>query len=124
MRISLLIAAFGALGANARYWLDSAVAKRFSGDFPLGILVINVSGSFALGVLAASFARKSNITQDLQIALTVGFLGAFTTFSTFSLQTVKLIQAADYAAAALNVFGNLALGLTAAFLGLLAGQAA
>lgn len=122
MRFSLMIGALGALGANARYWIDKAVSKRFIGPFPWGVFLINVSGSFVLGLLAAAFAGKWNLDKGLQAALTVGFLGAFTTFSTFSLQTVQLIQQAEYLNASLNIFGSVALGLAAAFLGLQLGQ--
>lgn len=123
MRISLLIGVFGALGANARYWLDTVVSRRFGEGFPMGIFLINVAGSFALGLLAAAFAGRWDLSKQMQDALTVGFLGAFTTFSTFSLQTVRLVQSGEHLTAAINAFGSLAAGLAAALLGLVAGRA-
>jgi CrcB protein len=87
----LLVAVGGALGAAARYLLDRAVAVRQTGPFPLGTLVINVSGSIALGLLLGLAIAQQLPTSVVALAGT-GFLGAYTTFSTFTFETLRLLE--------------------------------
>jgi CrcB protein len=122
VRTVVWIGIAGALGALARYDLGTAVGQRFP-NFPWGTLVINVSGSFALGLLFVVLTERTTASPELRSALTIGFLGAYTTFSTFSLETVKLIEDGAMVAAAMNVVGNVALGLTAAWAGVALGRA-
>lgn len=122
MRTIVWIGIAGALGTLARYGLGTAVAQRFP-NFPWGTLVINVSGSFALGLLFVVLTERTTASPELRSALTIGFLGAYTTFSTFSLETVRLIEDGAMVAAAMNVVGNVALGLTAAWAGVALGRA-
>ncbi|MFN8233068.1 MAG: fluoride efflux transporter CrcB [Actinomycetota bacterium] len=117
------VAAAGALGALARYGLGGLIAQRFPTLFPWDTLVINVSGSFVLGLLFVVLTERWNAPPMLRTALTIGFLGAYTTFSTFSLETVRLLEDASYGLAMLNVGASLALGLGAAWLGLTLGRA-
>jgi len=88
----VLIAVGGAAGAVTRYLVDNAVLDRFSGAFPLGILVVNLSGAFVLGLLAAWIVDRGWLPADLRAPLIVGFLGAYTTFSTLMLDSWRLAE--------------------------------
>ena len=115
----LAVAIGGALGALARFGVSTAVAAAFGTRFPLGTLVVNVAGSFAMGWLFALFAGRMDISPELRLLVTTGLLGAFTTFSTFSVETLVLLQADRWVAGAANVLLSVALCLGAAWLGTL-----
>ena len=117
------VAVAGALGALARYGIGSVVSARYSGAFPLGTFLINVSGSFLLGLLFAVLTEQVLLSPALRATVTVGFLGAFTTFSTFSLETFRLLEDGALGVAALNALGSLAAGLVAVWLGVSIGRA-
>ena len=119
----LLIGAFGALGAVSRYAVDGWVSRAARGEFPWGTLVINVGGSFLLGILVAVTSSRLLDHPNWRIALGVGFLGAFTTFSTFTYETVRLAEDSAYTLALLNVLAMTGVGLLAAAGGLLLGRA-
>jgi len=119
----LLVATFGAAGAVSRYAVDGLFAEATAGRFPLGTFLINVVGSFALGVLVAVTTERLLIGPDWRIALGVGFLSAFTTFSTYTYDTIRLAESSQWGFALANAFGMLALGLAAAFAGLALGRA-
>jgi CrcB protein len=112
----------GACGAVHRYLVDHAVQRRAGGEFPLGTLVINASGSFVLGVLTASALHHGVSAAWLTVAGT-GLIGAYTTFSTFAFDTVRLAEAGRWRPAAVNVALSIGLGLGAAALGLAVGAA-
>jgi CrcB protein len=118
----VLIAAGGAAGAVARYLVDTAVLDRFAGAFPLGILVVNASGAFVLGVLAALIIDRGVLPSDLRSPLLVGFLGAYTTFSTLMLDSWRLVEDGLPALAAVNIAGSVALGVAAVVAGLWLGR--
>lgn len=118
----LLVALGGALGALSRYGLG-LLASRLAGhfvSFPLMTLLINVGGSFALGLLTALVGRGV-LPPEARLLLGVGFLGAYTTFSTFSVDTDGLLLRGEYGKAALYLGGNVGLGVAAALLGRLCG---
>lgn len=117
------VAVAGALGALARYGLGGLMSQRLPTVFPWDTLVINVSGSFVLGFLFVLLTERWNVPPTLRTAITIGFLGAYTTFSTFSLETVRLLEDGSYGLAMLNVGTSLILGLAAAWLGLTIGRA-
>jgi CrcB protein len=102
--------------------LGSWFGQRYPG-FPWGTLFINVSGSFVLGVLFALLVERAGASPTVRIALTTGLMGAYTTFSTFSLETYRLVEDGAMGQAALNVVGNLVLGLVAVSLGVILGRA-
>jgi CrcB protein len=117
--VGLVIA--GACGALLRYLVDHEVQQRVGSDFPLGILLVNVSGCLVLGVLTGSALHHGVSGRWLTVAGT-GFVGAYTTFSTFSLDTVRLIGEEDWVSALVNVVVSLAAGVGAAALGLALGS--
>ena len=119
----VLIAVGGALGAVGRYIVDVAVLDRFAGAFPLGILVVNVSGAFAVGVLAALIIDRGTLPADLRAPIMVGFLGAYTTFSTLMLDSWRLIEDGLPLLAMANIVGSAVLGLVAVAAGLWLGRA-
>lgn len=88
----LAVAAGGALGAVVRYLVAIGSGRLFGTDFPWGTLIINVTGSFLIGLFAALFATRWNLPQTARIFLTVGICGGYTTFSTFSLDAWYLIE--------------------------------
>ena len=116
----LLVAIGGALGALSRYALDRAVVAAL-GPTVLGIFLINVTGSFLLGIFVASANDQWSSSYRLLIA--VGFLGSYTTFSTLTVASVQLAQSGEITRAALNIGGSIAVGLAAAFAGILVGRA-
>ena len=118
----LLVAVFGAAGAISRYWLDGRVSDLVHGQFPWGTFVINVVGAFLLGLLVALTTERLLPHPNWRIALGIGFLGSFTTFSTYTYETVKLAEDGAIGMALLNSIGMLALGLLAAASGLALGR--
>lgn len=119
----LFIGLGGFAGAVTRYLVDGAVSDRTGGGFPWGTLVINVSGSFVLGLLFAMSAERAILPADIRGPLMIGFLGAYTTFSTFMLESWRLIESGAWGPAIANLGGSVALGLVAMFLGLTVGRA-
>ncbi|MCF7825494.1 MAG: fluoride efflux transporter CrcB [Candidatus Marinimicrobia bacterium] len=106
----------GFLGAIGRYWI-SGLAQRLSDRFPLGTLSVNLLGSFLLGFFATLFLEKMMVNQELRLLLLVGLLGAFTTYSTFSLETLNLLRTGEWMFAGLNIVTNLAGTLIAVWAG-------
>ncbi len=107
----------GAAGALARYLLDGFVQDRTAGAFPWGTFVINVSGAFALGLLTGA-ALYHGFPSTPRIVLGTGFCGAYTTFSTFTFESVRLLEEDGRTEALLNVAGNLVVAVAAAAAGL------
>lgn len=103
MRIVLAIAIGGAMGAVSRHYAAVWVMRALGTGFPFGTLAVNVLGSFLMGVLAELLALKVTLPLEIRALFTVGFLGAFTTFSTFSLEAVLLIERHQHLQAALYV---------------------
>lgn len=111
------VALAGALGALARYLVHGAVQSRASGLFPYGTVVVNIGGSLAVGVLTGLFLYHG-LDADVRTIVGTGFLGAYTTFSSFSYETLGLLRDDAPRAAAVNAFGSVAAGLVAAAIGL------
>lgn len=109
----------GAIGTAARFWLSGAIAERFGYTFPLGTLLVNVSGSFVIGALAAMAdpAGRWSVAPSAREFLMIGVCGGYTTFSSFSLQTLTLAQNGEWLHAAANVIGSITLCLLAVWLG-------
>lgn len=119
MRV-LIIAIGGALGALARHELGSLIARRWTGQFPLGTWIINLSGALAIGIFLTIYGERATIHpnwQNWRLLIAVGFLGAFTTFSTFEYETLRLILDGNLPTALLYVATSLLLGLLAVWIG-------
>ena len=114
------VAIGSALGGVARHWCTLAAARWFGAAFPWGTLIVNVVGSFVMGLLAAWFAFKAGVgwSQHARLLLTTGFLGGFTTFSTFSLDTALLWERDAYAVAIVYVVVSVLFGVVGLFAGL------
>ena len=119
MVYSLAVAAGGALGALSRYWLMLWVAALGATRFPWGTLLVNVLGSCAIGVLYVLISEKLVLTEHWRALLVGGYLGAFTTFSTFSIDALLLLQEGRVLPAAAYVGGSVLLCLTGAWLGMM-----
>lgn len=105
----------GALGALARFWMVGATHAVFGKDFPYGVLSVNVIGSFLIGLISFWFLQKGNQDESLlRLMVVVGFLGSFTTFSTFSLDTLNLLLEGHTFRAFLNIIANVFICLLAA----------
>jgi CrcB protein len=118
MQLILAIAVGGAIGAVTRHLFSAEVMRLIGGDFPWGILLVNILGSLIMGVLAELFALKWGASLEMRAFLTVGILGGFTTFSTFSLDTALLIERGQILSAGLYVLASVAGSVGALFLGL------
>ncbi len=118
------IAIGSALGGVSRYALSVAIQNRSGAVFPAGTLIVNVTGSVVAAFLLRYALESPAITPQTRALLVTGFCGAYTTFSTFSYETVKLVQDGDYRRAALNVVLNVGLALVAAFIGFAAAHEA
>jgi len=115
----LLVGLGGALGSMARHGLNHVVHQRnLGGTFPAGIFLINVAGSVAIGLVAGALASgRWSLSFEGRTFVVVGLLGGFTTFSSFSLDTLTLLREGNLASAALNVVGQVSLSLAGAWLG-------
>lgn len=111
----------GGLGAVCRYGVTTAVGMLLGGMFPWGTLIVNLVGSLLMGVVLGALlplAKSLQLLPDsLRLLLTVGFLGGFTTFSSFSMETLTLLRGDSFFLAAVNVVGSIVLGLAAAYIG-------
>ena len=113
----LAIAAGGAGGALLRYWVSMGVYAVFGRQFPVGTLAVNVLGSLLMGVLYVLFMERMSVSPELRAGLLIGLLGAFTTFSTFSIETLNLIEQADYWKAVSNILLSVVACIMATWLG-------
>jgi len=113
-----LIALFGAIGTLARYGLQGIVQARTGPGFPSGTLVVNVSGCLLLGFLGQLTLNRMVLSPDMRVAMTIGFFGGYTTFSSFGWETVKMFEDGNWAYAAIYVTASVLVGLAFVFLGI------
>ncbi len=111
----------GGLGAVCRYGVTTAVGMLLGGMFPWGTLIVNLVGSLLMGLVLGALLPLAKslqlLPESLRVLLTVGFLGGFTTFSSFSMETLTLLRGDSFFLAAVNVVGSIVLGLAAAYIG-------
>jgi CrcB protein len=113
----LLVVIGGGTGALARYVAASAIMTRFGGKFPLGTLVINVTGSFLIGFLMTILTERFKLDPNWRLLLVVGFLGGYTTFSSFEWETYSSVRDGGLWTGMLNVVSSVMLGYVAVTLG-------
>lgn len=118
----LMIAAGGAVGSMLRFMLSSGVHRLAGRDFPYGTLSVNVIGSLLMGILYILLIERASLGAEWRALLLVGFLGAFTTFSTFSIETLNLLENGEVIKAGTNVFLSVFLCLLAAWSGVIVGR--
>ncbi len=122
MMQTLAIGAGGALGALLRFWVSTAVYGWLGRGFPWGTLAVNLLGSLAMGILYILLLERLTTGPEMRALLLVGFLGAFTTFSTFSIETFNLIEQAEIGKALLNVGVSVVACVLAAWAGVILGR--
>ncbi|MGB3866524.1 MAG: fluoride efflux transporter CrcB [Xanthobacteraceae bacterium] len=118
LQLIAAVALGGAVGSVARYLAGIGAGRIFGTDFPWGTLLINIAGSFLIGVFVESFALRWDLPQAARVFLTVGVCGGFTTFSTFSLESFLLIERGQFGPAAAYIVASVALSIVALFGGL------
>ena len=119
---TLAIAAGGALGAVLRYWVSLGVYAWLGRGFPWGTLAVNVLGSFLMGFLYILLVERLSLGVEARAFMLIGFLGAFTTFSTFSIETFNLIEQAQLVKALLNVLVSVLVCVSATWMGVILGR--
>jgi CrcB protein len=119
----LVVGIGGFLGAIARFWLGAYVANQMGTRFPYGTFVINISGSFCIGLIMTLLTERSNLSPNWRYLIPVGFIGAYTTFSTFEYETLRNFQDGQAAVGLLNVGLSLLVGFIAVWLGVVLGRA-
>lgn len=122
MRV-IWIGAAGFLGTILRYWVDGWISRLTAGGFPWGTFAINVSGCFLIGLLTTILSERVIPHPTVRIAVTFGFIGSYTTFSTFAYETLHQLQNGATKLALVNVICSVILGIGAAWVGVVAGSA-
>lgn len=122
MQSFLLISLGAVLGANCRYWLGGWAVQRFGAAFPYGNLIINLSGSFILGLFMVLVTDRFMVDPHLRLLVAIGFLGSYTTFSSYTYESVSLVLSGQLWLGLLNLFGSSLLGGLATLLGIWLGR--
>ena len=117
MRIFWSVAVGGALGCVSRYYLTAFIQQRVGPSFPVGTLIINITGSFLLGFIMRYALQSGAISAETRMLLTSGFCGGYTTFSTYSYETAMMLDDGEYGRAAIYVGTSVVLALAGTFLG-------
>ncbi|WP_298438501.1 fluoride efflux transporter CrcB [Geobacter sp.] len=122
MQTILLIALFGALGCVSRYLLSGWVYGVLGRGLPYGTFAVNIIGAFLIGLIMEFGIRSTLLPSELRSALTIGFLGGLTTFSTFSYETFKLLEDGEFLTASVNVLASVVVCLACTWAGILAAR--
>jgi len=112
----------GFLGAIARFWLGGFISNRLGAKFPYGTFVINISGSYLIGLIVTVLAERSHWSANWRYLIPIGFIGAYTTFSTFELETFQTLRDGEFLFASLNVLLSVVVGFIAVWLGVITGR--
>jgi len=118
----LLISIGAILGANARYWVGDWVAQRYGTTFPFGTMLINLTGSLVLGFFLTLATERFLLDPRWRIVIAIGFLGGYTTFSTYTYESVNLMLTGQWALGLLNLLGSAILGAVAVAGGIFLGR--
>jgi fluoride exporter len=122
MQNYVLVFVGGGMGAAARYWLSGWVPGKIQSDFPVGTLAVNMLGCFLIGLLMSAFEERFLAQPSVRVFLTIGILGGFTTFSTFSFETVALIRDGEVLFATMNILVSILTCLGGTALGMYIGR--
>jgi CrcB protein len=117
MQKYLLIGAGGALGSAARYWVGSTISSRAGTRFPYGTLVINLTACLVIGFTLTYFGKRADLSAAWRFLVAIGFIGAYSTFSTYEWETLSTMRSGAFLLAALYAVGSLVLGLAATWCG-------
>ncbi len=120
---TLWISLGAVIGANARYWLGGWAAEKWGPAFPYGTLLINLTGSLLLGVFLTWATQRALVDPRYRLLIAVGFCGSYTTFSTYTYESLNLMLTGSWGAGLLNLLGSSGLGLAAVALGIWIGRA-
>ena len=118
----LIIGIGGFIGSIARFWLGTYVGDRMGTRFPYGTFIINLSGSFLIGLIVTVLAAKTHWSPNWRYLIPIGFIGAYTTFSTFEYETFHSVQDGELLMAGLNVILSVVIGFIAVWLGVITGR--
>ena len=116
------IAAGGATGALMRYWMSNGIYALLGRGFPYGTLTVNVTGSLLMGFIYVFMIERMDVGVEWRAALMIGLLGAFTTFSTFSIETLNLLESGEQLKAAMNILLSVTLCILGCWLGMVVGR--
>lgn len=117
MQKYLFIAVGGALGSVARYWVGSTISGRIGTKFPYGTIVINLSACIIIGFALTYFGKRADLSPAWRFLVAIGFIGAYSTFSTYEWETLSTLRSGAFLLAALYAVGSLVLGLAATWCG-------
>ncbi|HVN93411.1 MAG TPA: fluoride efflux transporter CrcB [Terracidiphilus sp.] len=117
MQKYLLIAAGGALGTVMRYWVGSSISSRMGTRFPYGTMVINLTACVILGFTLTYFGKRADLSSAWRFLIPIGFIGAYSTFSSYEWETLSTLRSGAFLLAGLYAIGSLILGLVATWLG-------
>jgi CrcB protein len=121
--LKILIVGFGGLiGSASRYWISNLTYRLLGEGFPYGTLIVNITGCFFIGLLMQLFQERMLVNSDIRNFLTIGILGGFTTFSTFSFETIRLLNEGSFLMGTWNVVCSLIGCLAATWLGMILGR--
>ena len=114
----IFIAIGGAAGSLCRYGMSNGIYLLLGRSFPYGTLAVNILGSFVMGIVYILMIERASISEELRAGITIGLLGAFTTFSTFSIETINLIESGEILKAGLNILFSVTLCVVGCWLGM------
>jgi len=118
----LMVGIGGALGSMLRFWLGGYISNRLGARFPYGTFLVNCSGSFLIGFVVTLLAERTHWSPNWRYLIPIGFIGGYTTFSTFELETFRGIQDGELLIAGLNVALSVVIGFLSVWLGVIAGR--
>ena len=122
MSIYIAIALGGSLGAISRYWVSTATYAWLGNNFPYGTLMVNVTGSMVMGFLTVVLVQRFDVSDEIRVGLIIGFLGSFTTFSTFSMDTIHWIETGAVIKALVYILTSVVTCVLGAWMGLISAK--